>query len=333
MPWTTTAPFFVWALSFIPLFIVLMVFPPRVKLTAGVIWLAYFAASLYFVWTVNWSLVNYWLRVLPPLLSLILAARVWRANRAHFDFASGSVRDTPVLPGKSAARILSLALAVLALLAFIPLNVLALRSVSYAGYAGKPVLLFYPLRYGMYVTVNGGNGLDGLGMNDIYQDWLGQPDPAARYMAYAVDMMKLRNDRGWVSQGVLPPTPQQYEGYSDWVYAPCVGVVAHVEDGHPDLATAAAAQAPLGNRVVFKCFNYYVTVANLRMGSILVKEGEPVSFLQQIGLVGASGDPAIPHIRVFTTLGSYDSTGTPVPQLFDTRFRFLVRNDLMLPGY
>lgn len=332
MPWNTITPFLVWAVIFIPVFFVLMIVPPRVKLTAGVIWLAYLAASLYFIFTVNWALVNYWLRVLPLVLSLILVVRFWRANRAFFDFATNQVRDTPRLPGKSARRVAVLVLAVLVLLLFIPLDLLALRTTGYKSYAGKPALLFYPLRYGMYVVANGGNGLDGLGMNDSYQTWMGQKNPSDHYMAYAVDLMKLRNDRGWVSQGILPSESQAYEGYGDWVYAPCVGVVAYVEDGHPD-QTLGTAEAPLGNRVVLKCYEFYVTVANLRYDSILVKTGEPVSFLQQIGLVGSSGAPSIPHIRVFTTLGSWDEKGTPVPQLFDTGFRFLSRNDLMLPGY
>jgi hypothetical protein len=168
-------------------------------------------------------------------------------------------------------------------------------------------------------------------MNDVYQDWLGRKTGDSS-MAYAVDLMKMRNNRGWVSQGTLPTIKQKYDGYGDMVFAPCVGTVVYIEDGHPDVVLGTP-ETPLGNRIVIQCFEYYVTVANLKKGSVIVKVGDKLGYEYQIGQMGSSGSPSIPHLRIFTTLGSWDQNGTPVPQLFDTRLRFLMRNDLVLPNY
>lgn len=331
MTWTSVTPIIIWALISIPAFIFIWLFPPKVKLTAVIVFLSYFAVNFYFVLVVNWSVINYWLRVIPVILSLVFIVRFWLANRKFFDFESSRMVATPFFPKRKPRHLIPLVISIVVLLVAGFFNYMALRSLSYPGYTGEPVLLFYPLRYGLYVVTNGGNGLDGWGMNDVYQDWLGR-ETGQEYMGYAVDFMKIWNDRGWVSKGILPNRMPQYVGFAEQVYAPCVGRVVYVEDGHPDVAMGTP-ETPLGNRVVLQCFQYYVTIANLRNGTIIVEEGESVNYLRQIGLTGSSGYPSVPHVRVFTTLNSWDENGIPVPQLFDINSRFHVRNDLVLPDY
>jgi hypothetical protein len=330
MPWTSLTPIYVWAGIFIPAFVLLMIFPPKVKLTAILAGLAYLSSSLIFVMVVNWSLINYWLRFLPLFLTFVLILRFWRANRTRFIFELDKIWRSPFLP-KGNLPILALAAGILILLASLFVNLRVFQSYSIKNYPGKPVLLFFPLRYGFYVVVNGGDGLNGIGMNDSYQNMFGAKTGNAS-LGYVVDFMRLINNRGQTSKGILPSRRQDYESYSDKVYAPCFGTVAYVEDGHPD-SLFGTPEAPLGNRVVLQCFEYYVTIANLRKDSIIVKVGDNINYLMQIGLVGSSGTPNIPHLRVFTTTGSWDENGTPVPQIFDIYSRFLVRNDLLLPGY
>jgi hypothetical protein len=331
MPWTSTTPILLWVVVFIPAFILLWIFPPRVKFTAILVFLSFLAATLYWLLAVNWSIVNYWLRIIPAFLPVLLAIRFWRSNRKYFNFALNRIAATPIWPEKKLLPLVVLGISILVFLVSFSADFLLLRSTSYSSYPGKPVLLFYPLRYGLYVVTNGGNGLDGIGMNNAYQDWLGRKT-GEKSMAYAVDFMKIRNDRGWVSDGTLPATLPKYEGFAEQVFSPCVGKVVYVEDGHPDKVMGTP-EAPLGNRVVMQCFEYYVTIANLRNGSIIVKEGESISYQVQIGQTGSSGTPSIPHVRIFTTLKSWDQNGVPVPQLFDLGFRFHVRNDLILPNY
>jgi hypothetical protein len=331
MPWSVTTPIIVWAIISIPIFVLLWIFPPKAKLISVLVFLSYLAGNLYFILVVNWSLINYWLRLLPVILTVVILFRFTRANRTYYDFVTDKRIVTPYMPAKQAAAWAPLVGSLVVLAFFSYFNYRALQSLSYASYQGKPVMLFYPLRYGLYVVTNGGNGLDGLGMNNAYQDWLGRKTGSLS-MAYAVDLMRLENDRGWVSQGILPNVKQAYFGYNDQVYAPCVGTVVKVEDGHPD-EVFGTPETPLGNYIVVQCFEYYVTVANFRNGTIIVKEGQEIGFTVQVGQVGSSGSPAIPHLRIFTTTGSWDQNGTPVPQIFDLDQSFHVRNDLVLPRY
>jgi hypothetical protein len=332
MPWTITTPIILWAVISIPVFILLWIFPPKNKLTAIIILSGFFAGSFYFSFAVNWSIINYWLRVLPLILFILLSFRFWRTNRMYYDFELDRKHVTPFLPGKGVSTWVVMIVSLLFLAFFAFMDFRMIPSMGYKGYSGKPVLLFFPARYGMYVVPNGGNGLDGLAMNDVYQDWQGKKTGNPQSMAYAVDMMKMINNRGWVSNGILPNEKQMYESFGDLVFAPCVGTVVYTEDGHADIVNGTP-ETSLGNHIVFQCFEYYVTVANLKKGSVIVKVGDKVGYKYQIGQVGSSGSPSIPHLRVFTTVGSWDENGTPVPQLFDTGFQFLKRNDIFLPPY
>ncbi len=332
MPWNTTTPILIWAILCIPIFILLWIFPPKVKLTAILVVIAFLSANFYFAFAVNWSVINYWMRVIPAVLALLLAVRFWRANQPSFDFEVNQIVKTSFLPAKKALPLAALGVTLFVLLVSSVWDYLLIRSLDYKHTLQKPVMLFYPVRYGLYVVTNGGNSLKGLGMNDVYRDWLGRRTGEGDYMAYAVDIMKLRNDRGWVSEGILPTAMPKYDSFRDQVYSPCVGTVVYVENGHKDVAQGTP-ETTLGNRVVLRCFEFFVTLANLRNDSILVKEGEQVNFNVQIGVVGSSGYPSVPHLRIFTTTGNWDHTGAPVPQQFDLGQRFLVRNDLFLPNY
>ena len=172
MPWTSATPILIWAVIFIPAFILLWIFPPRIRLTALFVLLDYAALSIFFVYSVNWAAVNYWLRLIPLILTIILAFRFLRVNRTIHKFAE-RIR-TPFLPAKKTRPMAVLIASILLLMAVSFVDYHVLQSTSYSTYKGKPVLLFYPVRYGMYVVTNGGNGVDGIAMNDIYQDWLGR---------------------------------------------------------------------------------------------------------------------------------------------------------------
>src|SRR5512138_3699906 len=72
MPWSTATPVYLWAVIFLPVFVLLFIFTPKVRLTAVLISLSFFAASFYCVLAINWAVINYWLRVVPAILPLAL---------------------------------------------------------------------------------------------------------------------------------------------------------------------------------------------------------------------------------------------------------------------
>jgi hypothetical protein len=200
------------------------------------------------------------------------------------------------------------------------MDAMAVRSFGFTGYPGNPILIRYPLATGLYVIANGGNGLDGIGMNDSYRDWLGRPTASSDWLAYSVDIVEM-GTRGNMADSLFSTKFDRYVGYQDRVFAPCPGKVVLIEDGHEDVPPFSAPSDPLGNRVVINCFNFYVTVANLRNGNIPVEVGDEVSLRQVVGYVGNSGTPSIPHLHIHVTTGYWDESGIPTPILFEWDFQ------------
>jgi murein DD-endopeptidase MepM/ murein hydrolase activator NlpD len=109
-----------------------------------------------------------------------------------------------------------------------------------------------------------------------------------------------------------------------------MGEVGFIEDGHPEVAPMAPGWE-MGNFIVVKCADFYITLANLRAGSFYVQVGEPVSFNRALAVVGNSGDRTIPHLHMHVTVGGWEPGSTPVPVLFDTasyEFSARARNHL-----
>ena len=321
MPWTSVVPVLVWLVLFLPFSYLMIRYPIRNRVSYILMFLAFAASNLYAVQVINFVVVNYWLRLLPVIVLVISLARFIMLPAHKRWLPSRDLGDSQ-LP-------IALSL-VLILLSIVP-NAVALRSYNFSESPyGMPVLVQWPVQTGLYVIVNGGNGLEGLGMNDGYKDFLGRETRPSAYRAYETDIMEM-TARGMVGDlGFFPSRADGYVGFVDHepVYAPCIGRVVYVEDGHPDLQPNQPPQSDLGNRVVLQCFEYYVTVANLRNGTIPVREGQRVSLNNQLGQLGNSGTPSIPHLKVFATVGSWNELGSPV--LINFEYNYTVRNMLYI---
>jgi hypothetical protein len=319
MPWTVYYPFLVWGVIAIPLTILLWKKRPEDYLTSIIVFLDYALVNLFFILSVNWALINYWLRAVPVILTFVIAlAQLIKHKRS------------PFFPGRSSPFLRSLA-AGLALL--IPLAFLNFRVLQSLKHTEDPVLGLLPVRNGLYVVVNGGNALEGLLMNDHARPWLGSEMEPDDSMAYAVDIMRM-GIRGSTREGGRGERSYlRYSGFNDMVYSPCNGQVIHVEDGHPDVDVNEQG-TPLGNYVVIQCAQYFITLGNLKNDSIAVEAGDQVNLEIFIGFVGNSGIPSIPHLHMHATRGGWRAgEGQPVPMLFPSTFaldKFLVRNDLYI---
>jgi murein DD-endopeptidase MepM/ murein hydrolase activator NlpD len=87
----------------------------------------------------------------------------------------------------------------------------------------------------------------------------------------------------------------------------------------------------MGNLIVIKCVDNYVTLSNLRNGSIRVKPGDKVNYTLMVAMVGNTTGNSFPHLHIQVNKGSRD--GQPIPMLFDhfqSVDRFIVRNLLTL---
>lgn len=319
MPWTSVTPIVLWAVLFIPLAVALWFIQFNSRLTALLFIVAYGAASFFWVMTVNWSLVWYYLRFIPAVFVLLLIIR-------QIYLTDGK----PFFPHGGAAGWAAFFVALLIIVACIPLNARVLESFDYESYYKEDaILVLFPLREGMYVITNGGNGIQGLGMNDHVRSLVGMPSGTLPNQGYAVDIMKM-TVRGTVSEGILNRDYRKYLSYNEPVHSPCVGQVVKVVDGIPDVPVLAPGD-PLGNYVVLKCFEWYVTLANFRSGTFFVKEGDRVGLGQVLGRIGNSGTPSIPHLHMQVNLGSIDADAPAVPILFELRFSG--RNAIYIPQF
>ena len=319
MPWTTLTPIIVWALIFIPFTVALYRIQIKDRLTPLMVLAAYIAVHLYFFLVVNWAIFIYWVRFFPVILTFFYLVR-------YFFFSN--LRYRPWFQPWNRFYTSLRAGAVVLLVVFGYMNALAIRSYHFP--TEKKVMAIFPTQMGIYVVVNGGNGLDGYGMNNAYHDWLGRPSGAALWQAYAIDFMEIRTN-GKVADGFLNTDVNKYEGAANEpLYAPCVGTVVFTDFSHPDVKPFSTPADALGNRVVIQCMNteYFITVSNLQHTFDQLKTGQFVTFDHIIGHIGTSGTPAIPHVHVFATEGGWDENSPPIPIEFE--FTYPVRNYLFI---
>ena len=318
MPWSTAIPVYIWAVICIPAAVLLWKFCPRNKLAAYFLAIDYALLTLFCFWVINWVMLVYWLRFLAILSAFFLIGR-----------ALYTTWYRPWIPrGTRGIALLVFSLLLLPFLTYAVVKVFP--SNGYASYTGKPVLMMVP-GDGMWVVVNGGNGVDGWGMNNSQDTIFGPDGYSDPSLGYSVDMTKMLTSGMLNSAGSLNSDFRTYDGFNVPVRTPCQGEVVLVEDGHPDVEIGTKIEG-LGNYIVLKCVDYYVTVGGLR--NIISKVGDKVRLSQFVGYMGNSAAPAIPHVHIHATLNSYGPDGTPVPILFEpfwfTHWEFAPRNHVFV---
>lgn len=188
-----------------------------------------------------------------------------------------------------------------------------------------------PLNSGVYLVVNGGNGMR---VNSHHAtldpDFRGFAD--YRGQSHAVDIVKL-NGWGGTSDGVYPRDPMAWEIYGDPVRAPCSGQVKMARDGVPDTPVPIPDRENMtGNFVLLSCgLEVEVLLAHFSPGSVAVSAGQTVQTGELLGAVGNTGNTNAPHLHVHAQRPSRTDSpfaGDPLLVTFDGRY--LVRGDRIL---
>jgi hypothetical protein len=262
---------------------------------------------------VNWALLNYYLRFATLALPLALLIH-WLPP----------LRNVPWRPKSTRFAIAGLVIALLLNVAPVYLLVRIYQATHIRNATTVPMLALYPVRTGIYVIANGGNGQDGGVLNGYTTNWLGLPTHTNEELTYAVDFFELRTN-GMIADSVVNKDIRTYEIFNETVYSPCIGKVIGVIDGNPGvnpLAPAGGSGDRLGNRVIIQCADFFVSLSNLR--AVMVEVGEEVSYNRMVGQVGNTASDSIPSLHMYVTL----QDGTPVPVLFEAGyfFRFVSRN-------
>ena len=116
-----------------------------------------------------------------------------------------------------------------------------------------------------------------------------------RSMQFAVDVVKLNND----PSSLLPLINEDYLIFDEPVYAPMEGIVLKVVNNIPDNGPFSGNYPyNTGNTVVIKNNDFYFLLGHLKMGSILVKEGDFMHQNDFIGKAGNSGMSERPHLHM-----------------------------------
>ncbi|SFE86281.1 Peptidase family M23 [Chitinophaga sp. CF118] len=169
-------------------------------------------------------------------------------------------------------------------------SLLILLSVLYfTGTTGKPktIELSFPLKTGRYFVLQGGKGLP----TNLFHYSL-------RGAIYAMDIVKLRPN-GSRANAIFSRRLEDYEIFGDTLYSPCNGRVVKAYGGDRDNIPPDMSRGPQNtNQVLIETDSSFVFLAHLKKGSIIVKQGDMVTYGQPLGCVGNSGFSTEPHLHI-----------------------------------
>jgi len=151
----------------------------------------------------------------------------------------------------------------------------------------KTIELSFPLRTGRYFVLQGGKGLP----TNLFHYSL-------RGAIYAMDIVKLKPN-GSRANAIFSKRLEDYEIFGDTLYSPCNGRVVKAYGDNPDNIPPDMSRGPQNtNQVLIETDSSFVFLAHLKKGSVIVKQGDIVTYGQPLGCVGNSGFSTEPHLHI-----------------------------------
>lgn len=172
---------------------------------------------------------------------------------------------------------------------FFTMILVVLSVLYFTGTTGKAkvIELNFPLKTGRYFVLQGGKGLP----TNLFHYSL-------RGAIYAMDIVKLKKN-GSRADKIFSQRLEDYAIFGDTLYSPCNGVVARAYGDNPDNIPPDMTRGPQNtNQVLIETNNSFVFLAHLKKGSVIVKEGDRVTYGQPLGCVGNSGFSSEPHLHI-----------------------------------
>ena len=238
-----------------------------------------------------WAMTSYYLRyILAALFALVVFFSFRKVRKVHLENPS------------SAGNKLAIAVKAILLLALLPLDIMAISSHFYPA---PSVELTFPLSDGVYYVIQGGNNVITSPFHRTGTD--NRED-------YAIDIVKL-NWAGNRATGVLPQELSSYAIYGETVQSPCSGEVIEVVDGLPDNPIGSIGD--ISNHIVIRCKGVRVSLAHMRSGSLLIRNGQFIEEGQPIGKVGNAGHTSEPHLHIHAVKDVTNNSLEPMPISFD----------------
>jgi hypothetical protein len=153
-----------------------------------------------------------------------------------------------------------------------------------------------------------------------FRPWRGQSKALDIFQTTPLGLHK----KGW-----QPTDPASYTSFGVPVLSPCKGEVAYLVDGVRDMLVPEMDRDHMaGNYVAVDCGDFFVILAHLRQGSIVVATGDKVETGDLLGQIGNSGNSSEPHLHVHAQRElPEDAPLAGEPLWLTINNRFLVRND------
>lgn len=183
-----------------------------------------------------------------------------------------------------------------------------------------------PFAAGDYLVAHGG----ATPMINVHLKTLDQT--VARYLPWrgqskALDIFRI-TPLGLHKDGWRPTDPARYTTFATPVLAPCRGEIALVVDGNDDMPVPQMDREHMaGNYIAINCGKFFVILAHLRRGSIVVATGDHVKTGEPLAQMGNSGNSSQPHLHVHAQRGlPVDAPLGGEPLWLTINGQFLVRN-------
>ena len=194
--------------------------------------------------------------------------------------------------------------------------------------AGQTVVnITTPLAQGSYLIAQGGSN------RTVNEHYATLDENVPRYAAWrgqskGLDIIRI-DQFGLRASGLLPENPADYYTFDTPVLAPCDGTVVGAVDGIRDMPIPLMDRDHmLGNHAIIQCDGFFVVLAHLRKGSVLVSKGKMVKSGDKLGVMGNSGNSAEPHLHIHAQRdlpAAAPISGEPLALSLDGVF--YVRND------
>lgn len=126
---------------------------------------------------------------------------------------------------------------------------------------------------------------------------------------FSIDISKVNN---FLVEGnkLKKDSLEDFEIYNETVYSPCNGTVVRERSDLKDYReNSSSFVTERGNYIIIRDERgYYIILENLKLGSILVKEGDVVRVGESIGKIGNSAKSQYPHLHIYASKSLEHST-------------------------
>jgi hypothetical protein len=162
----------------------------------------------------------------------------------------------------------------------------------------------FPFKNGRYLITDGGNSKISRLMNYHFYSPVHVRNKTNYSMLFATDIVRIETSQ----RRFFPSENEDYPIFGEKVFSPMSGTIFKIENSVNDnIPYCGNYPYSTGNTIVIRNDDRYMLLGHLKMGSIIVKEGDEVHENDYLAEAGNSGYSERPHIHMQLIESSTDS--------------------------